>query len=173
MNQRIRRLVTTAALAVLTVAGTVGLAAPADATSVLVPGCYGAADTIYCDITVKVELPLGVDTTNSTVPVCVVICVDVPVTAPVVTLDNPNGGICVTANDRNGNQNFNKCLDVAVVVGSCGDSLGYRITIVDATLLGCEAFVPGLPRIVLCAGQGGFYYFDEVTHIQIGDGCLS
>lgn len=169
MTRGIRKLVTMLGATALALGAGVGLAVPAQAaTTVAVPGCYGVAPHIYCQITLYAEVPVGVSTAGSTTRVCVVICADVPTVVPILTLDNPAGGICVTATDESGNENVRERLDVAVVVGSCGDGLGYRLMLVDATAIGCEPFVPGVPKVVICAGQGGFYYHDEVTHLTIG-----
>ena len=169
---RIRTLLTTFALTALSTVAGVGLATPAGATSATLPGCYGAGPYILCQITVRIDLPVDAGLTMGSIPVCVDTCVDVPVPLVLVNPDNPDGGICVTATDQSGVQKLNECLDVKVSVGSCGDNLGYSFVIVDARGMGCSALLPGVPQLTICAGQGGFYYYDAVTHIRIGDACL-
>jgi hypothetical protein len=161
--------------AVLSVGAGVGLAVPASAsTDVTLPGCYGAGGDVYCEITLHVEPPVTAGITGtSTIPVCVVVCVDVDVPVLSTNLDNSAAGVCVTATDQAGSQNFDYCLDLAIVVGACGSNLGYHIVIGDLHAVGCEAFVPAAPRVEVCLGSGGFYYHDDVTHLTIGNACLA
>lgn len=76
-------------------------ASSSSATEQTVPGCFGAATAIVCDVTVEVTSPVAVGTTEILVPVCVGTCTDVPVTVVEADVDWP-GEICVSYSNRNG-----------------------------------------------------------------------
>jgi hypothetical protein len=108
---RLRRVLATASLSAAFVAGATMVAAPAEATTKTVSGCFGVV-VIYCDPTVEYVLPFAVGTTTTTIPVCAGTCTDVPVPVPTVdTVGSPR--VCVTAHDRNGAQNLNTCAPIA------------------------------------------------------------
>lgn len=172
MHPRLRKIVATAALAVFGSAAGVGLAVPAQATTL--PGCYGAV-IVFCDITVTVTSPVTVSTTSTTIPVCVDICFDVPVTLVNAGLSQ-NAGLCVTANDQNGQQNLSQCFQgpTSVVVGRCGSDVGYHIELLGTVLMGCEAPVGDpLPAIWVCASGTNLAlgYYDSLTHLRLGTAC--
>ncbi|HVF04235.1 MAG TPA: hypothetical protein VNA20_05290 [Frankiaceae bacterium] len=50
--------------------------------SVTVPGCFGGgtSNTVICNLTVTIGVPLGAETYQTTVPVCAGTCQNVPVT---------------------------------------------------------------------------------------------
>jgi hypothetical protein len=95
MNTLLTRVVAASALAVA------ALAVPASAGSKTIPGCYGASSVIVCDPTVSWGVPVGVETYETTVPVCAGTCQDVPVTLVRRTSGEPLA-VCATWTDRNG-----------------------------------------------------------------------
>lgn len=81
--------------------------AAADEVTVL-PGCWGAATAIYCDVKVEYTLPYDVDTYTTTVPVCAGTCTDVPVTLVSATpQESPQ--VCLSYENRAGAVVYRHC----------------------------------------------------------------
>ena len=75
-------------------------AAPAQAESVTVPGCFGAV-VLVCQPTVTVQSPAVVGTYELTVPVCAGSCYDVPVTMVSAGVSG-TASVCVSYESREG-----------------------------------------------------------------------
>lgn len=79
MHPVLRRAATLVAATPLLVAAVSGTS---QAQTVTVPGCYGGGTnaTIVCNLTITVGVPADVETYDTTVPVCLGTCQQVPVT---------------------------------------------------------------------------------------------
>jgi hypothetical protein len=110
------RLATVLLAAPLALAATTGAA---HATSVTVPGCYGAGTAIVCNLTVTVGVPAGVETYETSVPVCVGTCMDVPLTLVRRTSGDPLQ-VCVSYTTYGGSY-----------VSTCADVDAYRALLAD------------------------------------------
>lgn len=67
------------------------------------PGCYGAGtnQTVICNVKVTVGVPVGAETYQTTVPVCVGSCQQVPVTLVRTTAGEP-ATVCYSYNQLGG-----------------------------------------------------------------------
>lgn len=89
-----------------TVAAAIGLvaaAAPgaAQAGTTTVPGCYGVG-VVVCDLTIRIGAPIGVESYQTTLPVCAGTCTYVPVTLVRTTAGEPTAA-CYSYKDLAGN----------------------------------------------------------------------
>lgn len=89
MKRALKRIATAAVALPLAVGLGAGTANASQ--SVTVPGCYGGGTnaTVVCDLTISVGVPAGVETYQTTVPVCIGTCQYVPVTLARVTSGDP------------------------------------------------------------------------------------
>jgi len=168
MSPIVRRCTTTLALLVTTLGAALGLAGPASADVVQIPGCYGVG-IVLCDITVSVDTPAEITGfTTIDVPVCVQTCQTLHVPVPTLAT-NLNGSICVTANDLSGQRNLDECIPYGfeVVVGPCLSGVGYAITIGGVRALGCNVGA-GTPVPTICIGTGNVGVYEPVTTIRFG-----
>lgn len=152
-------------------------AAPAAATEVTVPGCYGAV-VVACDITIEVGLPVGVETYQTEVPVCAGTCTDVPVTLVRTTSGDPTQ-VCVSYENRSGAEVFRNCgpgdVQSPYEVGRCGT--GNRGVYVYDTQNGyylvdlCGGVV--VPYEVGRCGfkNQGFYVYDSQNGTYLVEAC--
>jgi hypothetical protein len=124
-STRLRRALTVAALSCSAVVGGVTAAAPAGATTVTVPGCYGVG-VIVCNPTLDAVLPYKVTSTATTIPVCAGTCTDVTVDVPGVASQPSH--VCVTAEDRVGNLVVDTCAPAGTPrLVKCYGSTGYYV----------------------------------------------
>lgn len=80
---------------------------------VTVPGCYGAAFAVYCDVRITVGVPAGVGTYQTEIPVCAGTCVYVPVTWVTTTPGEPTS-LCVSYRTLEGGY-YSSCYDASTV----------------------------------------------------------
>ncbi|HVF04234.1 MAG TPA: hypothetical protein VNA20_05285 [Frankiaceae bacterium] len=104
MKRALARLATVAATIPLLVGAAAGASHAGDTT---VPGCYGAG-FVVCDLTITIGAPIGVETYNTTFPICAGTCVDVPLTMVGTTSGEPTEA-CYQYSDRNGNVVAREC----------------------------------------------------------------
>lgn len=71
--------------------------------TVTVPGCFGAGSPslVICNLTVKVGVPAGAETYQTTIPVCAGTCQNVPVTLVRTTAGEPTQ-VCYSYNTLGG-----------------------------------------------------------------------
>lgn len=133
-------------------------AAAADPT---LPGCYGAATAIVCNVTVDVRLPYAVGTTQTTVPVCAGTCTDVPVTLVQATATWP-GEVCVSYTDRSGTQQSRTCrtLNQPTVPDTSGLVAEVVSLLTRYELRGCGPF------------DTGFYVYDNEQNRPLANTCF-
>lgn len=112
MKRTLSRLFAVAVALPLTVGVMSGTASASHGATV--PGCYGAGtnQTVICNLTVSVGVPVGAETYQTTVPVCVGTCQQVPVTLARTTPGEPVV-VCYSYNTLGG-----------PTVGNCYDVVG-------------------------------------------------
>jgi hypothetical protein len=175
LHRAARRGVLTAAL----LAGTVAVA-PAGASTVTVPGCFGVG-VIVCDPTLDYELPYRVTTTHTTIPVCAGTCTEVPLDVPGVAAQPSH--VCVTTEDRAGNQTLNTCAPASTPrLIRCSGSTGYYVVdgdgneLLNACVDTVETPSLGLGRCTGYVGNlayNGYRVYDRNTGQTWIDGCTN
>jgi hypothetical protein len=138
MPRLMTRLATVLLAAPLALAATAGAA---HATSVTVPGCYGASTAIFCNVTVTVGVPAGVETYTTTIPVCVGTCQDVPLTLVRTTSGDPLQ-VCVSYTTYSGSY-----------VSDCADVAAYRALLADVFDIAYQSVCHSPSLTVECSGS--------------------